>query len=370
MKFHSTPLAALVALYSIGSAFAGGEGWISDFEAAKKQAAAEKKDMLLDFTGSDWCGWCIKLNDEVFKKDEFKKGVKDKFVLVELDFPQDVSKISEATKKQNAELQSKYGIMGFPSIVLCDAAGKPFAKTGYAEGGPEKYVVALDDLRKKKSKRDAAFASAAKAEGVAKAQLLVSALKEMDLSDAEISNFYPEVTPQIKASDPKDQTGFIKNIEAKEKFAKFEEELNKLGESQDFDGALVFVDKTLKESGFEGENKQQIIATKAMIYAQMKKFDEALKTVDEAKAFDPNSEIGKRMDGFKEQLEQKKNAPAEEEAVDEPEEAKKDAADDEKADKEESADDEKADKEESADDEKADKGKPAEDKKEEMKEEK
>jgi thioredoxin-related protein len=362
MKFHSTPLAALVALYSIGSAFAGGEGWISDFEAAKKQAAAEKKDLLLDFTGSDWCGWCIKLNDEVFKKDEFKKGVKDKFVLVELDFPQDDSKLSEATKKQNAELQSKYGIEGFPSIVLCDATGKPFAKTGYAEGGPEKYVAALDDLRKSKSKRDVAFASAAKAEGVAKARLLVNALKDMDLSDAAISNFYAEITPQIKTADPKDETGFVKKIEAKEKFAKFEEKLNSFGEKQDFEGALAIVDKTLKEDGFEDEYKQQITATKAMIYVQMKKFDEALKTVDEAKAIDPNSEIGKQMDGFKEKLVQMKNAPADEGASEDPEEAKKDGADDEKAGKEESADDEKADKED-----KEDKGKPAEEKKEEKK---
>ncbi len=319
MKFHSTPVAALVALYSIGSAFAGGEGWTSDFEAAKKQAAAEKKDLLVDFTGSDWCGWCIKLNDEVFKKDEFKKGVKDKFVLVELDFPQDESKLSDATKKQNAELQEKFGVEGFPTILLCDASGKPFAKTGYAEGGPEKYVEGLNELLKNKTKRDEAFAAAGKAEGVEKAKLLVAALKEMDIPDVAVASSYADVVPQIKAADPKDETGFVKKLESKEKLAKFEEKLNELGEAQDFKGALAYVEKVLKEDGFEGEAKQQITATKAMIFVQLKKFDEAIKAVDEAKAIDPKSEIGEQMDGFKEKLTQLKNAPAEEEGGVDPE---------------------------------------------------
>lgn len=322
MKFQSTPLAALVALYSIGSAFAGGEGWTSDFEAAKKQAAAEKKDLLVDFTGSDWCGWCIKLNDEVFKTDEFKKGVKDKFVLVEIDFPHDDSKLSEATKKQNAELQEKLGIEGFPTILLCDAGGRPFAKTGYEAGGPEKYLENLETLLKSKAKRDEAFAAAAKAEGVEKARKLVAALKALEIPDTAISGGYADLVPQIKAADPKDETGFMKEIESKEKLAKFGEELNKFGESQDFTGALAYVDKVLKEDGFAGEAKQQITATKAVIYVQLKKFDEALKAIDDAKAIDPDSEIGQQMDGFKERLKQMKDAPEEEEGGEEPEGAR------------------------------------------------
>ena len=73
--FSSLPL---VALLSGGVALAGGEGWSNDYAASCKQAAEAKKDLLIDFTGSDWCGWCIKLNKEVFSHDEFKAGVKDK----------------------------------------------------------------------------------------------------------------------------------------------------------------------------------------------------------------------------------------------------------------------------------------------------
>jgi len=310
MKLNAISCAALVAIHCIGSAFAAGEGWTSDFEAAKKQAAEQKKDLLIDFTGSDWCGWCIKLNDEVFKKDEFKAGVKDKFVLVEIDFPQDEKKISEATKKQNDALQEKYGIQGFPTILLTDAEGKPFAATGYEEGGPVKYVEILDGLRAKKAKRDEAFAAAAKAEGVEQAKQYVAALKAMELEDATVNGFYGDIVEKIKKADPKDESGFVKQLEMKAKLAKFEEDLNGYAEKDDPEGALKFVEKTLAEGGFEGESKQQIALTKAMILAHQKKFDDAIKAVDAAKAIAPESELGKQTDMMKQQLEEMKKNPS------------------------------------------------------------
>ncbi|MDB6077453.1 MAG: thioredoxin family protein, partial [Akkermansiaceae bacterium] len=153
--------AALSAVtLTLGSAFGtAAEGWITDLDAAKKQAAAEKKDILIDFTGSDWCIWCKRLDGEVFSKDEFKKGVKDKFVLVSLDYPQDKEKagVSEEMAKKNAELAKTFAIKGYPTILLVDSEGKPFAATGYQEGGPDKYVTHLDELRAKKATSDEAF---------------------------------------------------------------------------------------------------------------------------------------------------------------------------------------------------------------------
>ena len=293
--------AACVAISGFSSAFAGGEGWSHDFAASQKQAAGEKKDLLMDFTGSDWCGWCIKLNDEVFKHDAFKTGVKDKFVLVELDYPNDKSKLSEETQKQNKELQAKYSIRGFPTILLCDAEGKPFAKTGYQAGGPEKYVAHLDELRAKREVRDKSLAEAAKAEGPAKAKALVAALDAMDLEDKMVDAFYPDLKEQIKTSDPKDESGYAKKLAAKEKFAAFQKELNSFAPKQDHDGAIAFVDKSAPE--FEGEMKQQVVMMKGYVYAQGKKFDEAIKALDEAKAIAPESETAGQIDSFKKQLE-------------------------------------------------------------------
>ena len=309
MKITSTLCAAIVALH--GVAFAGGEGWSSDYAAAKKQAAESKKDLLIDFTGSDWCGWCIKLNDEVFKHDAFKTGVKDSFVLVELDFPKDKSKLSEATQKQNAELGEKYAVQGYPSIVLCDAEGRPYATTGYQKGGPEKYVEHLNELRGKKAKRDEAFAAAGKAEGVEKARALVAALDAMGLEDDVVANFYGEVAEQIKAADPKDESGFGKKAASKKRMADFQGALQELAGKQDMDGALALVDKTIKEGGFETEETLQLMMTRAVIFAQQNKFDDALKAVDAAKAFAPKSPMIPGIDGFRKRLEDGKKKASE-----------------------------------------------------------
>ena len=300
--------AALVALYCSGFAFAGGEGWSSDFAAARKEAAKSKKDLLIDFTGSDWCSWCIKLNKEVFSQEPFKAGVKDKFVLVELDYPQNKSKLAAETIKQNEELGKKYAVQGYPTILLTDADGKPFAATGYQAGGPEAYVKHLDELRAKKAARDESFAAAAKASGVDKAKALVAALAAMGLENNMVQEFYGDVAEQIKAADPKDETGFAKAAALKVRLATFQSELGACARKSDHDGALALVDKTLKEGGFGTEDTQQIMITRAMIFAQQKKYDEAFKAVDEAKAFAPDSELAAGIAGIKARLEAGKKA--------------------------------------------------------------
>jgi len=319
MKMNIKTCAALAAMGLAGIAFAGGEGWSSDFAAAKKEAVESKKDLLLDFTGSDWCGWCIKLNEEVFSKESYKTGTKDKFVPVEVDFPKDKSKLKEETIKQNDELGKKYAIEGYPTILLTDAAGKPFAATGYKEGGPEVYVKHLDELRARKTVRDESFKTAEKAKGVEKAKALVAALNAMELNDTIVANFYGDIVEQIKAADPKDETGFGKAAATKARIAKFQQDLSMLAQKQDFDGAMVLVDKTLKDGGFPNDETQQLMATRGMIFAQQKKFDEAIKAVDEAKAFAPESEIAASLDGFKQRLEAGKQKAAGERKAEEPE---------------------------------------------------
>lgn len=309
--FGKLAFTAMAAIQLAGFAFAGGEGWVTDFEAAKKQAAAEKKDLLIDFTGSDWCGWCIKLNEEVFSHAPFKEGVKDKFVLVELDYPRDKSKLSEATVAQNDELQKKYSITGFPTILLCDSEGKPFARTGYQPGGPEKYVASLDELRKKKGQRDEAFAAAAKSEGVGKAKQLIAALEAMTLNDEVVTEFYGDIVSEIKAADPKDETGFTRKAEAKQRLAGVLEEINKLVRARDFDAAIARVDKAVKDDSFDAETKQQITMNKATAYLQMGKFDEAAAVTDEAVAIAPDSRIAKPIAAFKDRIMKMKEAAAE-----------------------------------------------------------
>lgn len=120
--------------------------WFTDLEEAKKAAQAEKKLLLVDFTGSDWCGWCIRLKKEVFDQKEFEAAAKD-FVLVELDFPQK-KKLPPEQQAKNDALAKKYDIQGFPTVLLMDAQGEVFAQTGYQEGGPAAYLKMLAELSK------------------------------------------------------------------------------------------------------------------------------------------------------------------------------------------------------------------------------
>jgi thioredoxin-related protein len=307
MKTRHLFAAAVAASLGLNSAFAGGEGWTHDFEAAKKQAADEKKDLLIDFTGSDWCPPCKALTAQVLSKEEFRTLTKDKFVLVELDFPrqpENVEKQSEADRERNQKLVTEYGVEGFPTIILADAGGKPYAYTGFKPGGPTEYVKHLDELRTEGETMKASLEKAEKAEGVEKAKALVAAIGE--LPDTAVTNFYPTVVSQIKEADPKDETGYAKKLEAKAQMAKFEEGLQEFGQKQDMEGALAYVDKTLGEGKFEGENKQKVLLMKVSILANSGKFDEALKFLDEAKAAAPDSELAGQLDGFKAQLEQAK----------------------------------------------------------------
>ena len=139
---------AAVICAGVASATSTPTGWTDDFEAAKRQAAAENKLLLVDFSGSDWCGWCKKLDKEVFAKPEFLKGVKKDFVLVMIDSPRDKSLLSEKAAKQNPELQRQYKISGYPTVLILDAEGEVLEQTGYREGGPKKYVKYLLDVKK------------------------------------------------------------------------------------------------------------------------------------------------------------------------------------------------------------------------------
>ncbi len=124
---------------------AGAEEWLTDFEEAKLQAAEKKVPILANFSGSDWCGWCIKLDSEVFSKEEFLSYAKDNLVLLTLDFPSH-KKQEKAIADQNKDLAARYGIKGYPTILVLDATGKEIARTGYRKGGPAGYVEHIKEL--------------------------------------------------------------------------------------------------------------------------------------------------------------------------------------------------------------------------------
>jgi thioredoxin-related protein len=134
----------------LSSTIALAEGWMTDWEAAKAKAKAENKPILINFTGTDWCGWCIKIEKEVFSKKEFKDYAEKNLVLMEVDFPKKKEQSPEL-KKQNKALDKEFAIEGYPTVYLLDAEGKKISEEiGYREGGPEAYTKHLQELIDKK----------------------------------------------------------------------------------------------------------------------------------------------------------------------------------------------------------------------------
>ena len=126
--------------------------WHTDLKEAMEISKKEDKPLFLFFTGSDWCGWCIRLQKEVFKTPEFEAWAKDKVVLVEVDFPRRTEQSAEI-KNQNNQLQQAFGVQGFPTVWFAKAENKEgkinfqqLGSSGYVAGGQSVWLSGADQI--------------------------------------------------------------------------------------------------------------------------------------------------------------------------------------------------------------------------------
>lgn len=123
--------------------------WGTDLPAALNQARSQNKLVLLNFTGSDWCPWCIKLDQETLSTPQFMSYAANKLVLVRLDFPRKTPQ-SDDLKRANHELQNRFNVHGFPTCILLDDSGQELGRqVGYLPGGPEAFIAELDGFGRK-----------------------------------------------------------------------------------------------------------------------------------------------------------------------------------------------------------------------------
>lgn len=302
-KFAAVAIVAGLAFSGTSAALAGGEGWSDNWEASKKLAKESNKDILIDFTGSDWCGWCIRLNDEVFSKDTFKTEVPKHFVLLELDYPRS-KKLSKEIKDQNAKLQKQFAIQGFPTIMLVDADGRPYAKTGYQAGGAEKYVEHLAEKRKIKVKRDAAFSASLKLKGVEKAKKLDEGLTAVGSELAAIG--YMPVIEEIIKLDAENKAGLKAKYEgvlqaikdaayAKEIQTWFRPLFQLLGQ-QKYAEAEKFIDDLIAEKKPTGIALQETYYYQGLIYFRQNNKEKALESLRKAAEAKPGSKKAKEIE--------------------------------------------------------------------------
>lgn len=114
--------------------------WMTNYEQAVNQAKSTSKPIVLFFTGSDWCSWCIKLERESLDTREFAMAVGDRFIFVKLDFPVN-SPLPSNIASQNKQLQKKFNVRGFPTLVILDPNQlTQIGTTGYRAGGGRAYA--------------------------------------------------------------------------------------------------------------------------------------------------------------------------------------------------------------------------------------
>lgn len=154
MKTSLLKIAAVCAVGFLTSLAArAADGWSDNYEKALATAKAEKKLVLADFTGSDWCGWCIKMKKETFSEKAFKDYAEKNLVLVEVDFPKH-KRLPATLAKQNDALMTKYGVESYPTYIITDPDGREIGRQPeYLKGGPVAFIDKVESIKAKAKAR-------------------------------------------------------------------------------------------------------------------------------------------------------------------------------------------------------------------------
>jgi tetratricopeptide (TPR) repeat protein/thioredoxin-related protein len=181
------------------------DDWEIDIDVALAAAKKDGKHLLLDFTGSDWCPPCIRLENEVLSQPAFLQEAAKHFHLVKLDFPQNQLLVPVKLMEKNQEWMKRLGVDGFPTLVMLDSQTRPFGFMGYTAGGPPAFLEQMQKRLAAKARFDQLQQQAMAAEGAERGRLLDQALEALDLTIAQ--THYKELVEMILELDTAHQLG-------------------------------------------------------------------------------------------------------------------------------------------------------------------
>jgi len=290
-------VAAITFIQSTTQAtWAEGKSWTVSFDEAKKLAAEQGKDILMEFTGSDWCPPCKALNSKVPSQEVFLTEVPKSYILLKLDNPRDKSKQSEEEIAQYKKLSAEFQVTGVPSVFLADAEGKPYVKlVGYGGQDAEAYVKNLLEQPEIRKQRDARFAEAKDAEGNEKAKLVDQASSQID---SELAlQVYADTIKTIVELDADDTAELKTKYEVKLQAAEIKRRLASIqrGARTNPKAALEEIDTLIDELDPQGEALQEVYLAKGSLQFIAGDKDAAKSTLEAAIKIDSDSELGKRL---------------------------------------------------------------------------
>lgn len=273
-------------------------------EAALAQASEQKKDIFVDFTGTDWCTACIHLRSKIVESDAFEKAYGDKYVLVSVDFPRNpqlVAQIPDEEKRRRENLLSSYRIEGLPGVVLMDEKGMPYEIINGTRRNPEDYIALMDAGVQKRAARDAAFAKAATLTGMEKAQALAEGLKALPVPCRD--KYLAEIDA-INSADTANTLGFKGLGSESAMRIKQEEELRDIIsgfrgklDATSLKASVVQMEDFLKRPNLAPEVRQNALATMGDSYALLGEYMKMYECYKAALEAAPDSRAAKRIRG-------------------------------------------------------------------------
>jgi thiol-disulfide isomerase/thioredoxin len=250
--------AALILLGMVAPSLRAGEAWHIEFEEGRSAAKAQDKDLLIDFGGSDWCLPCRWLKERVLSKPEFIARAGGDFVLVDIDLPYR-SPIPADRKQRYQELQRRYGINSFPTVVLALPDGRPYARTTYREASqtPDAYWRHLEPLHERGGRLKVGLARAATLEGRDRAEALAEGLGQVN--PRFILGFFADRVADLRKVDPTDATGYLAFLDGRRA-------LDELQAGMDLFKAAIdpaAVDALIARNKLRGEALQEALVLRA-----------------------------------------------------------------------------------------------------------
>lgn len=290
-----SPVLPLILLLSCFAGLSPVEAWAltiwhRDYPTALAEAKAEKKSLLIVFTGTDWIDICARFYDDILGQPAFMDAVSDKFTLLKLEYPKD-GRLPREEAAQKALLRDVYRVRGFPTVILCGTDGRPFGVNGYQPLPPKEYAEQIVSIADTYEDGQRSVEAAQALEGVEKAKAINRAIP--DLSGVLIARFYQPEMEAVLAADEKDELKLAEPYGKLIAEVVYEREINAFMRSGEWVRAAERTDQYIKEYKLEGEAKQTALLRRAGLERRAGEVEKSVASLREVVAINAGSRAGK-----------------------------------------------------------------------------